>query len=251
MFSRSTQLEGILNKRYKAFFKDFFERYSPVGAIEVALVQKLASLFLRHERLVIAESAQSKLDGTYLEWDQRFKDVQELGEASRVEYKGQSSQGFMRGFLYRTENPEMRDKCLECLAGITAALSTADFDLDLVSMLLARVYGGYASGQKAYLKKLELERTTPCPNKDAFLEELCRIGAQLISETKAQQQIEASRFEYKRLSLLVPDSSHVDRFIRYETHLSREFDRTLNRLERLQRERLGLPSPPTVKVEVT
>ena len=43
----------------------------------------------------------------------------------------------------------------------------------------------------------------------------------------------------------------MDRFIRYEAHLSREFDRILNRLERLQRFRHGQPALPTLNVEVS
>lgn len=47
----------------------------------------------------------------------------------------------------------------------------------------------------------------------------------------------------------VPRSS--DRLLRYETHLSREFDRTLAQLERLQRIRLGQPVPPPINLNVT
>ena len=34
--------------------------------------------------------------------------------------------------------------------------------------------------------------------------------------------------------------------MRYETHLNREIDRILNRLERLQRMRRGQPLPPQI-----
>ena len=39
--------------------------------------------------------------------------------------------------------------------------------------------------------------------------------------------------------------------MRYETSLEREFDRTLNQLERLQLMRVGQPVPPPVKVELS
>jgi hypothetical protein len=41
------------------------------------------------------------------------------------------------------------------------------------------------------------------------------------------------------------------RLIRYEAHLSREIDRTLNRLERLQRMRKGQPLPPQLEVKIS
>lgn len=65
-----------------------------------------------------------------------------------------------------------------------------------------------------------------------------------------QTRIETERSELKQLCLLVPESPTLDRLMRYETHLSREFDRILSRLERLQRMRLGQPGPPTVRLEL-
>jgi hypothetical protein len=38
--------------------------------------------------------------------------------------------------------------------------------------------------------------------------------------------------------------------IRYEAHLSRDFDRSLSQLERLQRIRLGQAVPPTLRLEI-
>ena len=47
------------------------------------------------------------------------------------------------------------------------------------------------------------------------------------------------------------DSGVPDHLLRYETHLSREIDRILNRLERLQRMRKGQPLPPQVDVKIS
>ncbi len=52
------------------------------------------------------------------------------------------------------------------------------------------------------------------------------------------------------LSSLLPLQADLDRVIRYEAHISREFDRKLGQLERLQRARRGYPSPPTIKLEL-
>jgi hypothetical protein len=57
--------------------------------------------------------------------------------------------------------------------------------------------------------------------------------------------------EYQTIAALVPSQDVVERLLRYEAHLGREFDRTLNQLERLQRIRLGQPVPPSVRVELS
>jgi hypothetical protein len=250
IFSKEILAGSGLGKLHEAFLKDSFQLHQPVGPNERSLVERLAYLSLSLERLQMAESAQRLLDATFLENDQQFKDIRELGEARKARCNDQSEE-FITGLFYRSENPAIRDRCLEYLTRITAELSKDDFELDTLSLLVALVYGGCPSAVMAEIKKRKLERTTPSPNKDAFLEETFRDYAKLMSDAEVQGKFEARRFELRRLSLLVPDSSHVDRLIRYGAYLSREFDRTLNRLERLQRMRRGQPAPPTLNVNVS
>lgn len=59
------------------------------------------------------------------------------------------------------------------------------------------------------------------------------------------------RGEYNKLAALVPPPAVSERLLRYETHLSREFDRTLSQLGRLQRMRLGQPELPPINVRLS
>lgn len=59
------------------------------------------------------------------------------------------------------------------------------------------------------------------------------------------------RIEYNKLTHLVPPPPVSERLLRYETHLSREFDRTLSQLERLQRMRLGQPVIPPINLRLS
>ena len=59
------------------------------------------------------------------------------------------------------------------------------------------------------------------------------------------------RGQYNKLAALVPPPAVSERLLRYETHLSREFDRTLSQLERLQRMRLGQPVLPRISVRLS
>jgi hypothetical protein len=43
----------------------------------------------------------------------------------------------------------------------------------------------------------------------------------------------------------------LDRFLRIDAHTSREIDRTMQQLERLQRMRRGQPLPPQVDVKIS
>jgi len=68
---------------------------------------------------------------------------------------------------------------------------------------------------------------------------------------KQVESVESRRRAYTAQSLLVPKDEVLGRLLRYDAHLSREFDRTLNQLERLQRMRKGQPVLPPIKVEVS
>jgi hypothetical protein len=48
----------------------------------------------------------------------------------------------------------------------------------------------------------------------------------------------------------VPESTRLDRLLKYGASLERDFDRTLNQLERRQRVRTGQPIPPQFNVNI-
>jgi hypothetical protein len=56
---------------------------------------------------------------------------------------------------------------------------------------------------------------------------------------------------YHKAAAVIPSLDASDRLLRYEAHLSRERDRILNRLERMQRIRKGQPLPPQLDVEIS
>jgi hypothetical protein len=65
------------------------------------------------------------------------------------------------------------------------------------------------------------------------------------------RMVDKQRWRYQTIAALVPSQDVLERHVRYESHLSREFDRTLSQLERLQRIRRGQPAPPTVRLELS
>jgi hypothetical protein len=62
---------------------------------------------------------------------------------------------------------------------------------------------------------------------------------------------EEELLENTKAASLVPTQGTLDRLIKYETHLSREFERTLHQLERLQKMRLGQPVAPLINMQIS
>jgi hypothetical protein len=64
-------------------------------------------------------------------------------------------------------------------------------------------------------------------------------------------QLDIERRKYRVDQVLLSHQTALDLYIRYDTYLSRETDRLLNRLERLQRMRKGQPLPPQLDVKIS
>jgi len=75
--------------------------------------------------------------------------------------------------------------------------------------------------------------------------------SRLNSLKTSQDAMDKHREANQASAALVPPQDVLERLLRYETHLSREFDRTLSQLERLQRIRLGHPVPGTINVNLS
>ncbi len=78
---------------------------------------------------------------------------------------------------------------------------------------------------------------------DAEIERLTERG-----KKGARRGTEAA---YKLSAAVIPGQEVSDRLMRSETHLSREIDRILNRLERSQRTREEQPLLPQVDVNIS
>ena len=79
-----------------------------------------------------------------------------------------------------------------------------------------------------------------------------KLEIKRLREFKASiEDVERERNAYRAEASLIARRDAMDRLVRYEAHLSREYDRALGRLERLQRKRLGQPMPLPVKLELS
>ena len=87
--------------------------------------------------------------------------------------------------------------------------------------------------------------------KNAFLAWIDGEVDRLNREKSTRVRIESSRMELDALSRNIPDAAQQDRLLRYEATLTRNIDKTLNQIERLQRMRRGQPVPPPINVNVT
>lgn len=267
IFSEAVVLKGESHAEYQSLLKGLQEAFRPEGKLEETLVEKLATVLWRHRRLIVAEGAEIRKNIEFLEWDQREQqreEALEIGKSPTLEdVLGEEDKA---GLVWKMQNPEVLERCLELLAELQKSIEANGFLPDDDAEVLKIIYG--TSGQHRLRETVygvyetwvntaaasEVERegyASPEECKENVLREIDAEIRRLKRYQKVHAAVEANRTKLELLRQGVPDSPTLDRLLRYEASLERAFDRALSQLERLQRMRLGQPVPPPVKVQLS
>jgi hypothetical protein len=265
----NTQKHGLLSKavllpvesraEYDVLLDGLIEDFQPQGKLESVLVESLATVWWRKRRLIQAETAEIE--------KAQFLNVELVlqNKAGNLEYAqlGGSSDT-KRG---QTNLRNLLRDAIEILATHHLLYSADDpEDEESVRRSLKLIYGCETEGPQPYswrqmslvLSKLVSETIAKTHGREdqpdakkigleAVGEEIMRLGK--LHDTAAR--VEELKRESNLVATRVPSQEVSDRLVRYESHLSREIDRILNRLERLQRIRKGQPLPPQLEVNVS
>ncbi len=170
------------------------------------------------------------------------------------------------GVLRPGSNPRLIQEAIAILRLVRKKIELTGFPKDDDLWLLRKLYGLDHDGGvpfclwRIFASYSELAREVPNGNENphsldelkqeairAFDEEIETLGLRLALLEFAAEKKRAYEFD----AAMIPAQDAMDRFVRYEAHLSREFDRILNRLERVQRMRRGQPGPPTLNLNIT
>jgi hypothetical protein len=167
--------------------------------------------------------------------------------------------------LRHISNPFVIRDAINVLTVLRNSFEKSEFRKGEDPWLLRKPYGLDHDGAaplgilRMYQLYSKLATDTPkeneSPNSDDELnKEMIGIFDQQIKRLEfleaVQRAIDEQGWLYQTAAALVPPQDVMERLIRDEAHLSREFDRTLVQLERHQRIRLGQPVPPSVRLEL-
>jgi hypothetical protein len=249
LLCRDLILEGENRADFAKLHRALTNDLRPHGTLQNLLVERLAILFWRLRRVITAESAiisrspafvgmtgrpNSDLPGQYL-----LRGCL-TDETSLMCPKVELIRKAMMGLEQLSEDINKR-KRLDYLTGLDA---------------LCEIYGNLADGphESFPLKFIELLVANEIRSD-------VRSGSRTAVDclSQAQRMIMEESFRLTRLyyderlrsvtnnsfGSLVPGRDDLDRILRHETHLSREIERTLNQLERLQRESRGCAASTT------
>ena len=266
IFSEVTVLPGESRNEYNSLLKGLSEALQPENRLEKVLVEKLAVLAWRHRRLLQAEGAEIQQDSEFVEWDQRMRQTREAEMAKRTLIREFKTFGDRPGLIPEIQNPDILQYCIELLLELQTRIKSRGFDNEHDQSTLQIIYGGSSNLHGTLLNRYWLWHNTfntpeeERQRKGGLTREQCK--EKLFSEIDAEIQrlrdfgekwtnTQSERIKLEVLRRKIPDSAKVDRLLKYEASLERSFDRTLNQLERLQRQRRGQPLGPRVDVHVS
>jgi hypothetical protein len=173
---------------------------------------------------------------------------------------GKEDQNLIQGIA----DPETLARCLVLLRNLKNGIEEGGFDPNRDNAILTNLYGSYkveggtqsilhryqkwlSEASRTEVERLQNRSASREGSKENFLADL---GGE-IRRLESLQSMAAERSRTEQLRLSVPYSSQPDRLLRYEVNLQKNIDRTLSRLERLQRVRLGHPAPPSINLNVS
>lgn len=255
-------VRGESRPEFEALLSGIRNDLRPEGTLEEVLVEKLASLFWRYRRLLIAEGAEIQRGTNYYSLDKFEREGQEAAAFLRSEQEAKA------GLFAGIKNSHIRELCIEALQMLKQSISVKGFRLSLDSRVLVQVYGGnelkaannpvivaYATyfrpGGYAAIAREKEEPADAEKRKAKFLDILQLQIDRLQGYADFAGKRAARKDKIEALRQNVPSAPEADRFLRYEASLERSIDRTLSQLERLQAMRLGRAVLPPIKVEVT
>lgn len=261
IFSRGRIVGDESSREFTFLLEGLLDDLEPEGTLERILVDQLATILWRSRRVLRAESAEidkairSSAMDTYVAQAAEVWDRVRSGEATG-------------GILKYQDNPLLLREAILMLSVERYGLEKFGFRRN-PPWILRRLYGldhedaaRFGTIFHMYLNcaQSEGQAENSASHADIGSEEdrknaMLKILDEEIKrlEELRERSLAAcfERIEYNKLTHLVAPPAVSERLLRYETHLSREFDRTLSQLEHLQRMRLGQPVFPAVNVRLS
>jgi hypothetical protein len=260
IFAKVVVLENEPLEQFDSLLRGFRNDLQPKGSVEEILVEKLASLTWRYRRMLVAERAEIRAE-QYSGWRLAAAKERDREEALLL---ATSEVGPTLGLLARWENPLVRSRCIALLKTLYKLMEQRGFDPDAdlriiskcwglpESLELINFYNFYSSSNDSIRKEIGSEHDLPKEERVRkvldFVNEQISYFVEMDEKTKSAN---GPRDRLERTCANVPESARLDRLLKYSASLERDFDRTLNQLERLQRIRTGQPVPPQLNVNIS
>jgi hypothetical protein len=257
LFARDLLLKHESRAEFDLFLRGFLQDFQPQGTAATDIVASLAWNRWRLRRLFQVEKAQIQEAVEFKTLDSTSEQRLEAWDESR------NAEPF-GGMLRNTSNPFVIRASRDILKTFRNALEIYGFE-DTHPPLLQKLYGFDYDGAvpiglyreflaysalAAKAPKESGDHASPDDLKKDMLEILDREIQRITILEEVALAANKRRGEYQTTAASIPDQGNLERIIRVETHLNREYGRLLNQFELVLRIRLGQPVP-TIRLDIS
>jgi hypothetical protein len=260
IFAKVVLLDNEPAPQFDNLLQGFRNDLHPEGTLEEVLVEKLAVLMWRYRRMLVAERAEIRIeqrDSSPKAERERLQKEETLALETAAEFSNQ-------GLLGDLQNPFGVASSVELLKTLKWFIAIRGFKPDEDLRLITRVYGVVNiteqrimynllcnPGNIVHQKEFKEFDLPPEGRRAKFLDLLQAQIDKIEHFGKLMKDLSKIRERMESKAACVPEGPRLDRILRYSASLERDFDRTLNQLERLQRMRTGQAVPPTLNLNIS
>ncbi len=256
VFLNSILLKDESKTEFRSMLDGMREYFQPEGEMEDLLVEKLTVISWRYRRVLRAECAGIEKERTALVEDVVTRRIQDdCTKLSGIRWDRPNSITLKRTLdLLHDLRSNIRDRGFnqeEDFPVLVTLYSTTDTSVPdgifiqyvgcMKSAELCSMGGDPKMGTGVPLEKAK-------EIIDKFIAEEIKTLERMMDWVTSR---ETHLLEHTKAASLVPTQAMLDRLTKYETNLSREFERTLHQLERLQKMRRGQPVTPPINVQIS
>ncbi len=252
-------LEGCESaKEYDRLVRSLRECWQPEGVQEELLVEQLAALYWRRRRVYEAEHAEilGAMEAVRSENQARQEDELRRIDTPVTQFDG--------GLLRYAHNPLIIHRCVEILKDWRESLAEHQLDCELGCNILLQIYGfedlkiprgdlpvaySIIVEQRESAGESRKGRRLARKLKRGLLKHIGREIERLVQLEEKLKKQQNERLSCEARTHMVPMAS--ERLMRYETTLSRDIQRTMIQLERLQRRRRGERDLPPIQLDIS
>jgi len=251
VFSASALVKGESQSEYDSLLDDLTKAITPVGKLEEVLVEILTTIIWRRRRLIQAEGAEIQRSIDLMDWQHQIRNgegTRSIDFLSLIESKP--------GLFWKTDNPFALKRCLHLLAELRDRIAENGFTEGDIE-ILRQLYGDADQSNLSdnlHNEYLNWSKTASASEAGRLKEghatpEQCKHYVLVAINREVRRLKEYLKVEVVRR--VVPESSVLDRLLRYDVSLDRSFSRAVGELERLQRMRLGQPVAPRIDLNIS
>jgi hypothetical protein len=260
LYSKVVLLNGESRPEYDDLLKALMEYIQPKGVPEIVEVQNLANLYWRRGRLLLVETAEIakadsiQVDSIIARRAQTLESARRQGSSDGMRDNGDELsvvRNAMDSLVKIRQNLEINSSNKHDGSSMTRYYYfIPTLSDELAQDRMVRVIYEIANAVAELTRGRE-----GTENAEFLTETLCQVIDEEVESLadlyKVKATSELQKIKNNVAAARMPSEEASDRIIRCEAHLSREIDRTLNRIERLQRIRKGQPLPPQVDVKIS